>query len=46
MTFVCLLRGCHWRATLIRELTGLQCHCCERCGALRYCRPGTADQLQ
>lgn len=46
MTFVCLLRGCDWRATLIHELTGLQCQCCERCGALRYCRPGNVDQLE
>ncbi|CAM3599583.1 hypothetical protein CCOS865_04165 [Pseudomonas reidholzensis] len=41
MTIVCLLRGCLWRTMLMREVevTGLQCQCCERCGALRYSHP-------
>ncbi|WP_345774566.1 PSPA7_2676 family Cys-rich small protein [Pseudomonas entomophila] len=40
MTFFCLLRGCRWRSTLTAELAGFHCQCCERCGALRYRRPG------
>ncbi|MBI6955817.1 hypothetical protein ACVWY1_000162 [Pseudomonas sp. TE6288] len=40
MKLVCLLRGCQWRSLLFHEVAGLQCHCCERCGALRYSQPG------
>lgn len=40
MSFICLLRGCQWGAVLTCEFPGLQCQCCERCGALCYCRPG------
>ncbi|WP_282441545.1 MULTISPECIES: PSPA7_2676 family Cys-rich small protein [Pseudomonas] len=40
MSFICLLRGCHWRAMPEIQSSGLQCHCCERCGTLRYCQPG------
>ncbi|MFK0270796.1 PSPA7_2676 family Cys-rich small protein [Pseudomonas asiatica] len=36
MNFLCLLRGCRWRAMPDGEITGLQCQCCERCGAWRY----------
>jgi len=44
MTFVCLLRGCHWRAMANPEVTGLHCQLCERCGAVRYCQPGQPVQ--
>lgn len=40
MTLVCLLRGCLWRSQLVGETGGLDCQCCERCGALRYRQPG------
>ncbi|WP_328306890.1 PSPA7_2676 family Cys-rich small protein [Pseudomonas guariconensis] len=40
MTFICLLGGCQWCATPIFEIAGLQCQCCERCGAQRDCRLG------
>nr|WP_306823078.1 PSPA7_2676 family Cys-rich small protein [Pseudomonas fluorescens] len=43
MKFLCLLRGCQWRTSLGREVAGLSCQCCERCGALRYCTPGSAS---
>lgn len=38
MSFVCLLRGCHWR-TLASPDTNLHCQLCERCGAMRYSQP-------
>ncbi|WP_310192377.1 PSPA7_2676 family Cys-rich small protein [Pseudomonas hunanensis] len=38
MKLFCLLRGCQWRAVLCGDAAGLQCQCCERCGALRYCQ--------
>ena len=40
MSFVCLLRGCHWRAMANPDVAGLHCQLCERCGALRYSHPG------
>ena len=43
MKFLCLLRGCQWRSSFVREVAGLSCQCCERCGALRYCAPGSAS---
>ncbi|MBV4536255.1 MULTISPECIES: PSPA7_2676 family Cys-rich small protein [Pseudomonas] len=44
MKLLCLLRGCQWRTTLSGEIAGLQCQCCERCGALRYCQSGQTCQ--
>ncbi|MFT0869016.1 PSPA7_2676 family Cys-rich small protein [Pseudomonas sp. CAM1A] len=43
MKLVCLLRGCQWRSLLNREVAGLECQCCERCGALRYSQPGLSS---
>ncbi|MCU7240587.1 MULTISPECIES: PSPA7_2676 family Cys-rich small protein [Pseudomonas] len=40
MKLVCLLRGCQWRSLSVREIAGLDCQCCERCGALLYSQPG------
>ncbi|MBC3475220.1 MULTISPECIES: PSPA7_2676 family Cys-rich small protein [Pseudomonas] len=40
MKLVCLLRGCQWRTVMTREVAGLECQCCERCGALRYSSAG------
>ncbi|WP_305729005.1 PSPA7_2676 family Cys-rich small protein [Pseudomonas sp. NBRC 111124] len=40
MSFICLLRGCHWRPMPNVEINELQCHCCERCGTLRYSQRG------
>jgi hypothetical protein len=39
MSFVCLLRGCHWRTLASPESHGLHCQLCERCGAMRYSQP-------
>ncbi|WMW03418.1 PSPA7_2676 family Cys-rich small protein [Pseudomonas entomophila] len=39
MKLVCLVRGCVWRSVSTHEFTGLECQCCERCGALRYHQP-------
>ena len=38
MTFICLLRGCQWRAVRTHDADEMDCQCCERCGALRYHR--------
>lgn len=35
MTFICLLRGCLWRA-MSGAGDDMDCECCQRCGALRY----------
>lgn len=38
MSFVCLLRGCHWRVLASPDIN-LHCQLCERCGAMRYSQP-------
>ncbi|WP_308813492.1 PSPA7_2676 family Cys-rich small protein [Pseudomonas plecoglossicida] len=40
MKFYCLLRGCQWRTLINHRQAGLECQCCDRCGALRSFQPG------